>query len=59
MLEVSGHLGYSIFEGCMYKKCGPSSSVGIATDYGPEGPESNPELRSGHRTGRLFSAVRE
>ena len=23
-------------------KCGPSSSVGIATDYGLEGPGSNP-----------------
>jgi len=22
--------------------CGPGSSVGIATDYGLEGPESNP-----------------
>ena len=23
-------------------KCGPGSSVGIATDYGLDGPESNP-----------------
>jgi len=25
-----------------YKTCGPCSSVGIATDYGLNGPESNP-----------------
>ena len=25
-----------------YKNCGPSSSVGIATDYGLDGPGSNP-----------------
>ena len=25
-----------------YVKCGPGSSVGIATDYGPDGPGSNP-----------------
>ena len=24
------------------QKCGPGSSVGIATDYGLDGPESNP-----------------
>jgi len=25
-----------------YNKCGPGSSVGIATDYGLDGPGSNP-----------------
>jgi len=29
--------------------CGPSSSVGIATDYGLDGPGSNPSLQ---RTGK-------
>ena len=28
---------------CRYRhKCGPDSSVGIATDYGLDGPASNP-----------------
>ena len=27
-----------------YKNCGPGSSVGIATDYGLDGPGSNPGL---------------
>jgi len=26
-----------------YYYCGPGSSVGIATDYGLDGPESNPD----------------
>ena len=26
----------------MYFRCGPGSSVGIATDYGLDGPGSNP-----------------
>jgi len=26
----------------VYKNCGPGSSVGIATDYGLDGPGSNP-----------------
>ena len=26
----------------MFSKCGPGSSVGIATDYGLDGPGSNP-----------------
>jgi len=27
---------------CIYINCGPGSSVGIATDYGLDGPGSNP-----------------
>jgi len=32
----------SVLFGCIYPVCGPGSSVGIATDYGLDGPESNP-----------------
>ena len=31
-----------IFIFCIWVLCGPGSSVGIATDYGLDGPGSNP-----------------
>ena len=33
--------------------CGPGSSVGIATDYGLDGPESNPSGDELYRSTRL------
>jgi len=30
------------FSSCHHSNCGPGSSVGIATDYGLDGPGSNP-----------------
>jgi len=32
----------NLFNDCLGKFCGPGSSVGIVTDYGLDGPGSNP-----------------
>ena len=43
-------LNYIVVSGLF---CGSGSSVGIATDYGLDGPGSNPEFASGSGVGRL------
>jgi len=35
-------LSFSLFHSPNYASCGPGSSVGIGTDFGLEGPGSNP-----------------
>ena len=37
-----GHVSHVEYMRSIYKTCKPGSSVGIATDYRLDGPESNP-----------------